>query len=612
MFALVLFFLPVSSVVLAEKGGEAITKYDVHISVQADGSFEAVEEILYDFGSNERHGIFRNIPRTYESASEGGNETYKLLIENVAVSSQTAPDVFRAENTKDAYRFQIGDPERTITGEHRYLLTYDVLNAISFFEEFDEVYWNATGNEWDVPINEATLRIELPQKVNSSELIAFCYEGPFNSKEICENTVFLDEIVEDTAGVLFTSRNLSAGEGLTGALGFPKGVVPEIERERAGPSKILIEFLAIVLSGLLVLTLVHALRSRKKHSEPKGRGTIVREYDAPSGLSPSEVGYIVDKQINNHDITAEIVYLAEQGYLHILSLPEKGFFKTNTAFYLLLTEEADNTLETYQRHIITSLFSDVYTLSKNEKDTFRDRVLKSKLIFHNKEMLASRIENAQSITPLKDLKNSFHVDLENIRKSLLSTMLEKQYLVKVPVLPLTLFVVFVIAIFAVSIALALLVAELVNPFFIAMMFISELLFVIFSSTAFPLYRRTESGVRAREHSLGLKEYLSIAEKDRLEFHFNPKNNPHLFEALLPFAIALRVDHQWAKGLEDIFVEPDWYTDARHSRLSVGNLHSSFRSFNAAAASSYAPPSSSGSTGGGFSGGGSGGGGGGSW
>jgi hypothetical protein len=45
------------------------------------------------------------------------------------------------------YRFRIGDPDKVITGEHRYVLTYDVLNAISFFKEFDEVYWNATGNE---------------------------------------------------------------------------------------------------------------------------------------------------------------------------------------------------------------------------------------------------------------------------------------------------------------------------------------------------------------------------------------------------------------------------------------------------------------------------------
>jgi hypothetical protein len=131
-----------------------------------------------------------------------------------------------------------------------------------------------------VPIKQATLTIKLPQSVDSSEFRASCYVGTEGSNESCGETVFSEERAE----VLFRSRNLSSGAGLTGALGFPKGVVPEIERELAGTSKILIGFLATLLFVLFVFTLLHVLRSKKKHTEPKGRGMIMREYDVPPTL----------------------------------------------------------------------------------------------------------------------------------------------------------------------------------------------------------------------------------------------------------------------------------------------------------------------------------------
>lgn len=611
VFALTSFAVP--TITHGQDVGESITRFDVEIAVQPDGRLEVIESILYDFGESDRHGIFRDIPRTYESPSEEGTETYKLLLENINVSSQTAPDSIQLEHLRDTYRFRIGDPDKTITGEHRYVLTYDVLNAVSFFDEFDEVYWNATGNEWDVPIEAATLSIELPENIDASLLRVFCYQGFEGSRESCENSVFRED---ESAGVLFIARNLSAGEGLTGALGFPKGVVPEIERERVGLTSAQVGFFIAVLSGLLsilfVFTLVHILRSKKRHAEPKGRNTIVREYDAPHALSPSEVGHIVDKRIDNHDITAEIVYLAEQGHIHILSVPEKGFFRANTQFYLLKRRGGGDALKAYQKLILTSLFSDKYILSKNEEGEFIDNVLKSKTITHDKDELVNKIESSESITPLKDLKKSFHVDLEKIRQSLLSEMFEKEYLVKTPSRPLVLYVLSVITLVALSTGLAFFVAAKVSTVLLIAAFIAELLFIIWGATAFPLYKRTEKGVRAKEHSLGLKEYLSIAEKERLEFHFNPKNNPMLFEKLLPFAIALKVDTLWAREMEDVYIRPDWYTDAGTSRLTVPHFYRSFAGFNTAVASSYASPSSSGSSGGGFSGGGGGGGGGGSW
>lgn len=113
---------------------------------------------------------------------------------------------------------------------------------------------------------------------------------------------------------------------------------------------------------------------------------------------------------------------------------------------------------------------------------------------------------------------------------------------------------------------------------------------------------------------GLKLYLDVAEKDRINFHEAPERTPEHFSKLLPYAIALGVEAKWAQQFASIDVKPatTWYEgDMRqfNTVFFVSNLTSGFSS---AVNSSFSPPSSSGGSGGGFSGGGGGGGGGGSW
>jgi uncharacterized membrane protein len=125
---------------------------------------------------------------------------------------------------------------------------------------------------------------------------------------------------------------------------------------------------------------------------------------------------------------------------------------------------------------------------------------------------------------------------------------------------------------------------------------------------------TERGYDMWAHVEGLKLYLNVAEKDRMKFDEAPDKTPERFTKLLPYAIALGVEKQWAKQFEGIDVEPatrGWYHGANSSNplLFTGLMSGSFSS---GVSSHFSPPSSSGGSGGGFSGGGGGGGGGGSW
>jgi uncharacterized membrane protein len=128
-------------------------------------------------------------------------------------------------------------------------------------------------------------------------------------------------------------------------------------------------------------------------------------------------------------------------------------------------------------------------------------------------------------------------------------------------------------------------------------------------------RMTEKGVRTMEHINGFKMYLSVAEKDRIDFHNAPEKNSATFEKFLPYAIALGVTDKWMEVFKGINMQnPSWYSDSTGHAFSMMAFSSSMSNFSHVASQSFvsAPGSSSGSGGGGFSGGGGGGGGGGSW
>ncbi len=141
--------------------------------------------------------------------------------------------------------------------------------------------------------------------------------------------------------------------------------------------------------------------------------------------------------------------------------------------------------------------------------------------------------------------------------------------------------------------------------------------MVFMGFGYFMPQRTQKGAIVREEVLGLKMYMETAEKDRINFHNAPEKNPAQFEKLLPYAMALGVEEQWAKQFEDITKSaPDWYDGGGTSFSPVIFAHSMHDFSSANNATMVSTPSSAGSGGSGFSGGGSGGGfgggGGGSW
>ena len=151
---------------------EKIKSFDVEINLNKDASFWVREKIIYDFGSNYRHGIFRVIP------------TKGIRISKVQVfDEQNKPYKFQTKENRQLLEIKIGDPDKLITGVHVYNIEYKVEKGILFFEDHDELYWNVTGNQWKVPIEKASVVINLPKEIAAENLQTDCFTGIYGSKE---------------------------------------------------------------------------------------------------------------------------------------------------------------------------------------------------------------------------------------------------------------------------------------------------------------------------------------------------------------------------------------------------------------------------------------------
>ena len=199
---------------LAAQSGERIAAFDVTITVLPDGDLFIDERIEYDFGGAERRGIFRNIPFRYHY-----DEQYFRLIPITVLevdSESGAPDDYLVEELGGETTIRIGDPDQTITGVHVYRIRYRVEGALNGFDTHDELYWNATGDGWEVPIERVTVRVEAPAEVQE----AICFAGPFGSNWPCDAVIVTD------ATSTFTHTGLRPYEGVTIVVAIPPGVVP--------------------------------------------------------------------------------------------------------------------------------------------------------------------------------------------------------------------------------------------------------------------------------------------------------------------------------------------------------------------------------------------------
>ncbi|MEI7598940.1 MAG: DUF2207 domain-containing protein, partial [Aestuariivirga sp.] len=159
LLAFLIVCLALASPALAE---ERIRSFVSAVTVNADAAIDVHETITVNSEGNQiRHGIFRDFPTTY---TDKNGQRVIVGLDVLGVKRDGREEPYVLESLSNGVRIRIGDKDVWLeNAQHRYDISYRTTRQIGFFEKYDELYWNVTGNGWDFPIDDARVTITLPQ-----------------------------------------------------------------------------------------------------------------------------------------------------------------------------------------------------------------------------------------------------------------------------------------------------------------------------------------------------------------------------------------------------------------------------------------------------------------
>ncbi len=538
--------------------------FDSRVSINQDLSIMVSETIVVEY-LVPKHGIFRNIPekrlKVLSVKDESGND-YEYKVSGGSIKE-----------------IKIGDPDIAITGEHIYVIVYEVKDAVKEFSDHFELYWNITGSDWDSLIPKPTASLE--SRFASITKIK-CFAGVVGAS------------VEDCTGDFESNRatfnsqvNTGVGSDFTIVVGLDKNnqfIQPSTIQKVIDwfmqnwfyfitPLPFLIPFYFWLKKGRDQRFVSENIYYEPNDTATRSTGLFERKfiplvYSPIKGLTPSQVGTIIDEKVDIADVVAEIIELARLGYLKIKRIPQKGIFGKGDYEFTKISKEA-KLLADYQKTVLNGLFE--------EGDT----------------------------TFLSDLKNKFYLNLKDFREELYENMKSRNFFEgnpeKIRGYWFTGLFVICLVVFLVINFLGI-IEENFWPM-LPLAFFSILGFLF--ARAMP--RRTPRGYALFRQIEGLKWYINkglwrqeIAEK-RL-----------FIDEMLPLAISLGVVGKLAEDMKILGIEPPKYIGGVSTASFAGDIGIFQSSAGSVLASAPGGSGGSGFGGGGGSGGGGGGGGGGGW
>ncbi|HSV97972.1 MAG TPA: DUF2207 domain-containing protein [Spirochaetota bacterium] len=619
------------------QGHERILRFDSTIVVREDGSLRVTEIItVRSAGERIKRGIYRDFPTIYRG-EYGFNKAVPFDI--IEVRRDGSPEPFHIQSVDRGKRVYIGGENVYLTPNiYTYSLTYSTDFQLGFFDEFTELYWNVTGNQWEFIIDSTTAEVILPHGARGRVISHEAYTGMEGEK----GRSYSSAINASGAVYFSSSKILAPREGLTIAVRWPADLIapPDLRHDR---ERFLRDNMGAVtgMVGFLLVLLYYLTAWVIAGRNPR-KGVVIPLYEAPDRLSPAALRFISCMGYDDRAFAAAIVGMAVRGHCTI----------------------SDDDGE--------------YTLRKTDKDGFdlapEEKKILEKLFGKNKSITLETANHARISGAIKAAQRALSLNYEKqyflknvgyfvpglflsataIIISLIFGFLESsETFVLIWLAFWSIGVVFLLwkaatawrgamrmrvgikkifasggAVFLTLFALPFVGAEIVvlvvylqsgSPWILLTTICLSLVNFLFYHL---LKAPTRTGRGLMDKIEGFRLFLNVAERDRLNAATPPEKTPETFERFLPYAIALGVENRWAEYFSGVLAasaaagaySPSWYGGASLARIGAGEFASSLgNSFSSAiSSSSTAPGSSSGGGGGGSSGGGGGGGGGGGW
>ncbi len=533
-----------------------------HITVRAEGN-------------NIQRGIYRDFPTRYRDRH--GNQMI-VGFDVLGVERNGVAEPWLTMNKNNGVRVKVGgDDYLPVSAEYTYTLRYRTTRQLGFFADNDELYWNAIGQGWALPIDRGSVEVHLPQPVPLMLMRARGYSGRFGAR----NKDFIMSLPKPGSARWVLTQPLKPQEGLTIVLSFPKGIVAAPTRQQQ-LHWLLRDNIGVLfaLAGLLSMSVFCLLRWRKVGRSPAS-GTVIVRYHPPPNHSPAGLRYLMQMQYDKRCFSADLLAAAVDGA--VLIEREQHFLKDSWKLQLTGADAASTTAE--QRELLQALF--VGGADELKLDNSNASTIKAALGVHE-QILFKRCQPA----------------------------------------------LFTRNVGSITIAIAIAVLASLGAFAASggsgiplILLCCALMLAVLVTFAKLIKTPTVAGRKLMDEVEGFKRYLVVADREELARLPAPDTAPPAldasrYEQLLPYAVALDVEDAWTKkftlavgaaAAAQATATIHWYHcggsgDPGSFTSSIGsNLSSQISSASNSQISSApsSPGSSSGGGGGGFSGGGGG-------
>ncbi|MEE0887951.1 MAG: DUF2207 domain-containing protein [Candidatus Saccharimonadaceae bacterium] len=611
--------------------------FDYYLSRTEDGSSEmqVVEELAAVFpDSDQNHGIERCLPTSYNGGAI-------LDDSNFNVTRNGEIENYTAYNNGGRVCLRIGNSDSFVHGEQNYTISYKNINVITDSNDstYQKLYWNTNGTGWSQKFDSVTASVHLQDEVKDYFIDGTsCYVGTYGTAgEEATSRCNISKADDNT--VIFEANDLLAGETLTFVMQFqPDSFVinanstdldsrgnrspqddQSTQSKHSSESKQIIPPVVDICLTATVVSIASIFIGVYIYYYVKYRQKIPRltektcpvQYTPPKNLTAEETA-LIDSGLNAYSNTAAIIEMVLQRRIALekVAWTRKRFLSSR-----------DDTFINWKIHI-----KDVESMTPYQCAV---------LMILNKNQLP---KNGDTISLDLDINNSDYKLRKGIMEGAvddeIDTLKRKKMLTKDAKtenasVGLQAFRTLGLLLFTLALFLCFTICTNMEGIWrlllLALGFLVLYLHKHISEYESVAKYYTDAGINAKLYLIGLKKYMSLAEKERIELlqsvdgaDVSSDGIVKLYEKLLPYAIIFRLEKSWIEELKKYYeasnmLGPDWAFDGTMidaSDLDNFSLALGMYTGNGSGDSGYDGGDFGG--GGDFSGGGGGGGGGGGW
>lgn len=550
-------------------------KADYYLSKDDSGRsvMRVVENFTAEFPDfNQNKGVVRAIPLVFDG------HPVSVDVKSLTRNGQPEP-IYSKEKQNKNLLISTGD-DSYVLGPQTYELTYTLRDVTKDLGDHQELYWNVVGLQHSQSFDSVQVSVHLDKSiVGNFNGQTVCYEGLSGSTNKCGITSI------DSQTYMYKSNGaIGPNQDMSIVMSFKAGSFEPFQAGLTGmvQSSLVILSAVVSIAGLIFAFVLRFGRGR----DAKGSGIIVPEY-----LPPEQPVRLVADLIKKPTkvVASQIISLAVSHKIRVVESDKKVLFGSSKSYSIELINANGLTPDETE---FLGVFFDGMKLGSIYNFDSSDYTVGSSLRHYKSEARILVVNEGYRRT-VKSKPFVLLVSVLAIVYAFILSLFEFQYVVE----PIT-------VIYGIVVPLA----------FICLIIVFNVI-----GSLRPL---TDKGRELVDYVSGLEMYIKLAEADRLKVLQSPKGadktpiDPSdtkrvvkLYERVLPYAVLLGYEKEWAKQLTVYYEQagsvPSWYVGA--SAFNAATFASSIGGMSASVTNFSAPPSSGGS---GFSGGAGGGGGGG--